>query len=282
MWTLVGLLSLLGLAVGLISIIYPLQIMYIASRSTAVRVVASSLILICISVGAEQRDLAIFLTLLSLLFFAAGAISIIYPIRSLFIYSRSTAARVIGVSLALLCSGFVLALASAPHPARQEQAVAAPKSISPPDDGCGLAGAIPNCKEQVAKMVATQAALPPLPPEPPAGSDRTAAWIREVLQDAQKVENETKAAEASGNVRALAAKRELDRAEAEDAAAHQSLRNSMDDAEAKGRQAQAEFDRAKYGIGVEQRKLEALQKQSLEELERKEAEARQRGYGYNR
>jgi hypothetical protein len=35
------------------------------------------------------------------------------------------------------------------------------------DDGCNMAGAVPNCKEEVAKMAAAQAKLPPLPPQGP-------------------------------------------------------------------------------------------------------------------
>jgi hypothetical protein len=98
----------------------------------------------------------------------------------------------------------------------------------------------------------------------------------------QRIENEAKAAEASANVHALAAKREFDQTDFDAEVARQNLRNVARESEDKWKRDQADVDRANYGVNVAQRRLDDLQREHLNELERKAAEARQRGDGYNR
>ncbi len=180
MWF-IGLLSFLALAVGLISIVYPLQFIRIETRGAGVRLVAASLIFFFVGsavVGPpEERAIPFFMLFLFVL--AAGLVSIIYPVRPLYIHSRTIAAQVVSVSLVML--GVCL--------------VNFPRSSTP--------------------STSQQQAAAPEPSKQPVRNDPKAAWAKEVMEAAQRAENEYKAAEATANMRALAAKRELDQAESD-------------------------------------------------------------------
>jgi hypothetical protein len=248
MWF-VGFVFLLGLTVGLISIIYPLRFIRIESRGTGLRVVAASLIFFCVAgamVGPPQERAVPF----GMLFFfvlVAGLVSVIYPLRPLYILSRAIAVRVVGGSLAMLFVCFVFLVHSLPPSTRQQQALAA--------------------SEAPARSVR---------------SDPAENSVQEVREAVERIENEAKAAEASANVHALAAKREFDQADFDADVARQNLRNVARESEDKWKRDQADVDRANYGVNVAQRRLDDLQREHLNELERKAAEARQRGDGYNR
>ncbi|QAU48863.1 hypothetical protein [Bradyrhizobium guangzhouense] len=113
------------------------------------------------------------LLLVQLLSFAgilAGLISLVRPLRVLFIRTRRTA-------LGLLAACFATFLVSAAADGASQQRNPAPQQVVTTeeptafDDGCKLAGAIPNCEAEVAKSVAKQAALPkPAAPPPPEAS----------------------------------------------------------------------------------------------------------------
>jgi hypothetical protein len=115
-----------------------------------------------------------------------------------------------------------------------------------------------------------------------ARSDAAANWVKEVREAVERAENEAKAAEASANVRALAARRELDKADFDARVASQNLRNAAREPEEKWKRDQLDIDRANYGVDIAQRRLDELNRERLNELERKATEARQRGVGYNR
>jgi hypothetical protein len=100
MWFM-GPVFLLGLTAGLISIIYPLRFLRIDSRGAGLRVVAASLSFFCVAgamVGPPQER-AVPCGLLFFVIFVAGLVSLIYPLRPLYILSRAIAVRVVGGSV---------------------------------------------------------------------------------------------------------------------------------------------------------------------------------------
>lgn len=124
------------------------------------------------------------LFLVQLLSFAgilAALISLIRPMRILGIRTRRTA-------LGVLAACFATFLVSAVADGSAQQRDQTPRQVADTaaesramDDGCKLAGVIPNCEAEVAKAVARQAALPkpPAPPAPAAsrGGDGTRSAI---------------------------------------------------------------------------------------------------------
>lgn len=219
--------------------------------------------------------------LLFFLVLSAGLISLIHPLRAIYIHDRNIAARVV---LASLLGLFIFRGMGGPSSAPPRQAVATAVRTPVFSDGCDtVSDPIPNCKEEVARMTAAQAALPPLrqTSDRPHSSDPGSDWAKQVLQTVQKADNETKAEEASANYRALAAKRELERADADESAAQQNLSNSTREMEDEWKRGQADVDRANYNLNVQERHLETLEQQRLDNLDQKATEARHNAYGYN-
>src|SRR4051794_22079956 len=102
-----------------------------------------------------------FVGLLSLLGILVGLVSVVVPLRFLKIHSRRAAMMVVAA-----CSATFVAAAAlnvpAGAPANGAKAVSAPtqQAVAAPtvDNGCHLAGALPNCEEEVAKLVAANIA----------------------------------------------------------------------------------------------------------------------------
>src|ERR1700682_1180245 len=135
-----------------------------------------------------------FIALIALAGLFVGLVSIVFPLRFLRINNR-------GIAM-LLVVGSVLVLQSAAGNLPNTPAVEPPKQVSQIikptiSDGCDLAGAIPNCKEEVARLAAVEAAHP-LPPRPAttAPREKPSRFISEVLAARQADENSAKAAEA--------------------------------------------------------------------------------------
>jgi hypothetical protein len=218
--------------------------------------------------------IGVLLFLLSPFAMLAGLISVIYPLRFFRIYSRRMALGVMAASLAMFITGVAMVRMGTedhPQPLQQQATADLPKPIM--NDGCNFAGAIPDCKEEVARLVAKQAALPPRPITPSArssSSNRVMEWL-------QEEENRIKAAEASANVKRLDAERELDKAQFDENVARANLDKVDRESESRLRQTQQEVDRTGYNLRVEERNLERLQRERAEASDRELHEALQRG-----
>jgi hypothetical protein len=112
-----------------------------------------------------------FLGVLSFFGMLIALICVIYPLRVLYMGSRRKALGVLAAFFAMFVTFSILAGPAEQKQSQgiQQQALAAPSNPTN-EDGCNLAGAIPNCKEELLKMVAAQAALPKLPQQPSNGS----------------------------------------------------------------------------------------------------------------
>jgi hypothetical protein len=122
-----------------------------------------------------------------------------------------------------------------------------------------LAGAIPNCKEEVVRLAAKGAALPPLPATVTAPRKASAdRFIQEVLSEVQAEENARKADEARRGVATLERKRQLDEDAFEVARTRANLENTIAEKDAQMRASNLELERKKYGVRVEQRNLDRL------------------------
>ena len=120
-------------------------------------------------------------------------------------------------------------------------------------DGCDLLDAMPNCKEEMAKLAAWYVAHP-RPPDAPAARARdrgVEAILSAVKTAVQDEENERKAAEASAGVKRQELRRELDRTQHD-------LERSIAEAKAGAIRDQMDVDRARYGVRVEERHLQAV------------------------
>jgi hypothetical protein len=215
-----------------------------------------------------------FVGLLSVVGLFVGLVSIIYPLRVIHIHSRRMAGAVFAASFAI----FAIAIANTPdsRQERQQRAFVAPRNVII-DDGCdGVANPIPNCHEEVKRIAAAQAALPPLPPT----SDQPRRSYGGGTDLIQQWQNDIKAAEATANRRALEAQRELERASFDSDYARQNVRNSIQNLDDQQRRSQAELERSRYGRSVEMRKLEKEQQERIDRLEREVTEAKQKGIGY--
>lgn len=216
-----------------------------------------------------------FIGLLSALGVVVGLVSIIYPLPAIHIHSRRMAGAVLAASFAT----FTMAVGNTSNSHRETQdraSVAPTKAIV--DDGCdSVANPIPNCHEEVKKIIAAQSALPQLPPPTSDRPRRNYGGGTDLLQQLQ---NEAKAEEASAHRRALETQRELERAALDSDYARQNLRNSIQNLDDQQKRRQVELERSRYGSSVEMRKLEKEQQQRIDELERQVTEAKQRAVGY--
>ncbi len=126
-------------------------------------------------------------------------------------------------------------------------------------DGCDIAGAILNCKEEMARLAAEEAAHP-LPPRPVTTTqrDRPNRYISEVWSSMRADENSRKAAEARAGVAALERQRRIDELDSDVARTQAALQNSIEEGKAQMRADQLNVERKEYGVRVEERNLERL------------------------
>jgi hypothetical protein len=131
--------------------------------------------------------LSAFVGLLSLLGMLVGLISVIYPLEFMYIYSRRMASGVLAASFVI----FLAAAAESPAEPRQpqqQQAVAVSRE-SMIDEACNKPGVIPNCKEEVTKMLQAEAALPKRPETPKPNKSNCKSDWRQCSDNAQLVNN---------------------------------------------------------------------------------------------
>jgi hypothetical protein len=187
-----------------------------------------------------------------------GLISLAAPLRFLGIQSRQMAAMVVAI-----CSATLLAAVAldnrADGSAKDANAAAQQAPASPiVDNGCQLAGAVPNCEEEVAKLVAAQAAnllAFAHPASPPAR--QTSEPYPDRPTEADRM-NEMKAIRASANVRAYADQRNRDAAQYQAERAYdRSERSDIESDEAR-RQYKLKQDSLAYSQRIRER--ESLRK----------------------
>jgi hypothetical protein len=192
--------------------------------------------------------------LLSLLGFAVGAVSLIFPFRFLGVRSRRMALGVVAGSFATFC------IAAVTDNSRGTSAIsktAQQATLNPPiaDDGCNLAGAMPNCKEEAAKLAAERAAHPELFDH----LDLEYSKRSQVSPGSgflNDLQNNLKAAEASANVRALAAQRDLDSARFASEAASNRLAATSENIDRASKKYQMDSDSISYDMRIQQREWE--------------------------
>jgi hypothetical protein len=181
-----------------------------------------------------------------------GAVSLVSPLHFLHIYNRKIAAAIVCGSMMvyLPASGHLSLSTAAAIPA--QVADTKPASL----DGCDLAGAIPDCKQEVARLAADQAAhpLPPPPVVPDAPKDRSADRLyQEFVSDIEAERNARIAAEARANLAAHDRQRRLDDADAEVARNRENLEQRIAQNSATTQRRRLDAERAQYGARVQQR-----------------------------
>lgn len=191
----------------------------------------------------------------------AGAISLISPLQFLNIHDRKTAGLIICGSMMLylpasahLSSSPIDALlsVSATTAIPVQVATARPANL----DGCDLAGAIPDCKQEVARLAAVQAThpLPPLPVVADAPKDRGPdKFLQDLTADIEADRNARIADEARANLAAHDIQRRLDEADAEVARNRLTNARRIADNNAAAQLRRMAAERAQYGARVQQR-----------------------------
>jgi hypothetical protein len=198
--------------------------------------------------------------LLSLVGIAVGAVSLIFPLRFLGVRSRQMALGVVGGSFSTFCIAMAMTVSTArgePEISKPEQqaTLVAPQQSPIADDGCHLAGATPNCKEEVAKWAAERAAHPEL-------FDHLDLKYSKPAQVSfgdgffNGLQNNRKAAEASANMRALAAQRDLDSARFASEEASNRLVAAGENLDRAGKKYQMDSDSISYDMRIQQREWE--------------------------
>lgn len=188
--------------------------------------------------------------LLSLLGILVGLISVAVPLRFLKIHSRRMALMVVATCSATFFAAVALD-GRARAPAEGAKAVSASTQqalASPVDDGCQLAGALPNCKEEVAKIAAAKAANAasinhsgPPPTKQTNGSNSARDYVNDTM-------NKLKASEASANVKALAAQREYDAAKFRSETANNRFESAVRNYDAASQRYKLEHDSRTYDL----------------------------------
>jgi hypothetical protein len=197
--------------------------------------------------------------LLSLLGIMVGLISVAVPLRFLKIHSRRIALMVVATCSATFFAAVALD-GPARAPAESAKAVSASTqqalASSPVDDGCQLAGALPNCKEEVAKIAAAKAANPslfsrsgPSPTKQTNGSNSAPNYVDDVM-------NKLKASEASANVKALAAQREYDAAKFRSETANNRFESAVKNYDTASQRYKLESDSRIYDLRIQERERE--------------------------
>jgi hypothetical protein len=128
-------------------------------------------------------------------------------------------------------------------------------------DGCDLAGAIPDCKEEMAKL-ALQLAAHPLPPRPAtpakfAGSHSTSSVLDSAIEAAQ---NEAKADEARAAMKAHELQRKMNEANDDFERSKENLAQTIEQSNARMKAADNDYRNAKYGMEIEERRRAAIRR----------------------
>ena len=95
-----------------------------------------------------------------------GLISVIYPLRFMYIRDRRTGVAVLSIAFVTFVISAVADGKEQEKAQQQQQTLAAPPPKPPKsvdelaDESCNVSGAIPNCHEIVAKLIAEKAAHP--------------------------------------------------------------------------------------------------------------------------
>jgi hypothetical protein len=200
-----------------------------------------------------------FIGLLSLLGILVGLVSIVVPLRFLKIHSRRMALIVIAACSSTFIAAAVLD-SQARAPAERTKAVSAStqQALAVPtlDDGCQLAGALPNCEEEVAKITAAKATNPTSfnhPGPSPAKQTYRSSGVRNSVDD---VMNKMKADEASANVKALAAQREYEAAKFRSEVANNRFESAVKKLDEDARKYKLESDSLAYDLRIREREFE--------------------------
>jgi hypothetical protein len=126
--------------------------------------------------------MAAVLSLLSFFGILIALVSLVYPLRFMYIRDRRTAAIVLAASVVTFLPATVIdGVQQQQARARAEQAAAAPPPAPSPqktaaeraDEACNVSGAIPNCKEVLTKLIAEEMANPKAPAPAPAVVQRS-------------------------------------------------------------------------------------------------------------
>lgn len=193
--------------------------------------------------------------LIALVGLFVSLVSIVFPLKFLYIHNRGIAMLVI--------VGSVIVIRSAGSNLQDTAPVESPKQVAQVkptiSDGCDFAGAIPNCREEMARLAAEEAAHP-LPPRPATSTtrERPNPYISEILSAMQADENARKADEARAGLAALERQRRLDELDSDVARTQAALQKSIEEGKAQALADRLDVERAKYGLRVEQRKLERI------------------------
>jgi hypothetical protein len=118
---------------------------------------------------------------------------------------------------------------------------------------------MPNCREEVAKLAAARSEHPELFNHLELKDSKRSKTFSgsELFHDLQ---NSLKAAEASANVRALAAQRDLDSARLDSEVASSRIAAAGENLDRAGRRFQAESDSLSYDLRIRQREWERKQR----------------------
>jgi hypothetical protein len=126
------------------------------------------------------------LSLLSFFGILIGLVSLVYPLRFMYIRDRRTAAIVLAASVVTFLPATVIdGVQQQQARAGAEQAAAAAPSPQKTaaqrvDEACNISGAIPNCKEVLTKLIAEEMANPeaPAPSSAQAQTAQRAKWTK--------------------------------------------------------------------------------------------------------
>jgi hypothetical protein len=197
--------------------------------------------------------------LLSLLGILVGLISVAVPLRFLKIHSRRMALMVVATCSAIFLTAVALeSPARAPTQGAKAVAGSTQQVLASPtiDDGCQLAGALPNCKEEVAKMAAAKASNPASSNHSSPPSTRQTNGTSSARETVDDIMNEMKAMEASANVKALAAQREYEAAKFRSETANKRFESAVKNYDAAAQRYQLERDSLTYDMRIQERERE--------------------------
>jgi PQ loop repeat len=128
-------------------------------------------------------------------------------------------------------------------------------------DGCDFAGAIANCKQEVAKLMLEQA-VHPLPPAPvtPIRSKRPSPMVQAIQSAVDDAENDAKAAEARAAMQAHDLQNKLDADRYQLQQSSDNLSNALQRGQDRMETANREYKNTKYGLEIDQRQRESLRR----------------------
>jgi hypothetical protein len=189
---------------------------------------------------------------------ALGVVGASFVVFVVTLTASNPPARAVHTAAAVMPQQGSVAVASNSAPSGSSVATelaqpAAPQPV-PVNDGCDLPGAIPNCKEELAKLAAARAAHPELynHVELKYANPSKSSW-GSWGSYTDDFSNNLKAAEASANVRRLAAQNNLDAARNNLAIASDKLSNDLADI---NRQYEVKRQSLDYDITIHQQEYQ--------------------------